>query len=186
MLRLNKTCVTHKALLIHIKLIFFGGGKATGSKKKTNERKREVKRLGATKTLVPDASEKISGVPLCLRCKLRQVPSSSGTLIRLGSSRSFRTEEGSTKVLLLAGIFRPIVLPVTEEPKQFVLLRSTKSLCHLPPISLIVLDWPKPKAGCFRIRVLAVVLVCALLLHCRCACRSCAALEHTVQRNPRG
>jgi hypothetical protein len=26
--------------------------------------------------------------------------------------------------------------------------------CHLPPIVSIVLDWPKTKAGCFRIRFL--------------------------------
>ena len=61
-----------------------------------------------------------------------------------------RTDHGSTKFSQEG--FHPIALLVTEEPKQFILLRSTKSLCHLLPNSVIVLDWPKPKPGCFRIR----------------------------------
>jgi hypothetical protein len=76
-----------------------------GFEKENEREKTRGQKTGATKTLVPDASEKINGVPLCLRCKLRQVPSSSGTLTRPCSSRSFRTEEGSVKFPYWLGFF---------------------------------------------------------------------------------
>jgi hypothetical protein len=36
--------------------------------------------------------------------------------------------------------------------RQWDELKISVRICHLPPIISIVLDWPKTKAGCFRIR----------------------------------
>ena len=91
-----------------------------------------------TTTVVQGRSQYPTGVHTCVL---------KGGSLRLAVTGYSRTQEmwGGVSMVSCSEIF------VLGNSKTFYLVLV---FCHLPPIVSIVLDWPKTKAGCFRIRFL--------------------------------